>query len=98
MHTSSRHRAHRIVSALALFLAIAAPLLAAAAEPADKATTAIVEILNAAQKAQRGVTLWVGGQTVGGAVVRIDDSSVELRNQTQSRVVVRLARIDAAGW
>ena len=94
MHTSFRHRARGVVAALALFLTISAPL---AAEPADKATTAIVEILTAAQKAQRGVTLWVGGQTVGGAVVRIDDSSVELRNQTQSRVVVRLARIDAAG-
>ena len=98
MHTSFRHRARGGVAALALFLTISAPLAALAAEPADKATTAIVEILTAAQKAQRGVTLWVGGQTVGGAVVRIDDSSVELRNQTQSRVVVRLARIDAAGW
>jgi hypothetical protein len=44
------------------------------------------------------VTLWVGGQAVGGAVVRIDDASVELKNQTHSRIVVRLSRIDGAAW
>ncbi len=87
-----------IVAAVAASVLAGAPAATLAAEPADKAQGAIVEILSAAQKSQRGVTLWVGGQTVGGAVVRIDEASVELRNQTQSRVVVRLARIDAAGW
>lgn len=86
------------LAAVLAALALVAPVGADAAEPADKSTQAIVESLAAAQKAQRGVTLWIGGQAVGGAVVRIDDASVELRNQTHSRIVVRLSRIDGAAW
>lgn len=86
------------LAAVLAAIALAAPGSARAAEPADRATQAIVESLTAAQKAQRGVTLWVGGQAVGGAVVRIDDASVELKNQTHSRIVVRLSRIDGAAW
>ncbi len=90
------------VAALVIVASLAAPAVSSAADANasgnDRAAAAIVETLNAAQKAQRGVTLWVGGQTVAGGVVRLDESSVELRNQTHSRIVVRLARIDAAAW
>lgn len=101
--TAPRTRSHLLaattgVAAVLAALTLAVPGGARAAESADRATQAIVESLTAAQKAQRGVTLWVGGQAVGGAVVRIDDASVELKNQTHSRIVVRLSRIDGAAW
>ena len=39
--------------------------------------------------------LYVAGQTLGGAVVRIEPGQwVELRNQQHGRIVVRLDRID----
>ena len=43
-----------------------------------------------------GVALVVGGQQIGGAVVRIEAGQwVELRSQQYGRIVVRLDRIDA---
>ncbi|WP_395702420.1 hypothetical protein [Aquabacterium sp.] len=40
--------------------------------------------------------VYVGGQAIGGAVVKIEPGqSVELRSQQYSKIVVRLDRIDA---
>lgn len=53
------------------------------------------DILKAAMEAKRGVTFYVQGQTIGGGVTKIGDGWVEVRNQTHSRVVIRLDRVDA---
>lgn len=55
----------------------------------------IEQALNAAQLDKRGITLYVAGQTVGGAVTRVEPGQwVELRNQQSGRIMVRLDRID----
>ena len=65
---------------------------ASATEP----TTNIEQMLGAAQQEKRSVMLYVGGQAIGGAVLRIEPGrSVELRNQQYGRIVVRLDRVDA---
>ena len=76
-------------------LALALLTLAAGAAFAADAQQAIEQALAAAQQDKRGITLFVNGQTVGGAVTRIEPGLwVELRNQQASRIVVRLDRID----
>jgi hypothetical protein len=63
-----------------------------AAEPVNN----IEQMLGAAQQEKRSVMLYVGGQAIGGAVLRIEPGrSVELRNQQYGRIVVRLDRVDA---
>jgi hypothetical protein len=65
---------------------------ARAAEPASN----IEQMLGAAQQEKRSVMLYVGGQAIGGAVLRIEPGrSVELRNQQYGRILVRLDRVDA---
>lgn len=60
------------------------------------AVRSIEQLLVAAQQDKRSVTLYIGAQTVGGAVLRIEPGQwVELRNQQFARIVVRLDRIDA---
>lgn len=68
---------------------------AQAAMPAE-ADAAIEKALAAAQQDKRGITLYLRGQSLGGAVVRIEPGQwVELRSQQFGRIIVRLDRIDA---
>jgi hypothetical protein len=53
-------------------------------------------LLEASQQEKRGVVLYVKGQQIAGAVLRIDAETVEMRNREYSRIVVRLDSIDAA--
>jgi glycerate kinase len=71
-------------------------VFAAGGAHASDAGPGIEQLLAAAQQDKRGVTLHVAGQTIGGAVVRIEAGRwVELRNQQFGRIVVRLDRVDA---
>lgn len=71
-------------------------LAAAAAAVAAEAPRGIEQALATAQQDKRGVTLYVGGQAIGGAVVRVEPGQwVELRNPQYGHIVVRLDRIDA---
>ena len=90
MHLTSSglHTARQALAALAL------ALCAAVAHAAD-AAHGIEQALASAQQDKRGVTLYLNGQTIGGAVTRIEPGQwVELRNQQASRIIVRLDRID----
>jgi hypothetical protein len=65
-----------------------------AATPAD-ALRGIEQALNAAQQDKRGITVYVSGQAIGGAVTRVEPGQwVELKNQTASKIIVRIDRID----
>ena len=67
----------------------------AGAALANEATKGIEQALAQAQQENKGVTLYVQGQTVGGGVVRIEPGQwVELRSQQSGRIIVRLDRID----
>jgi hypothetical protein len=77
-----------VLIALALALASGAAL-------ATDAARGIEQALAAAQQDKRGVTLYVAGQTIGGAVTRIEPGQwVELKSQAAGKIVVRLDRID----
>jgi hypothetical protein len=86
MHASSIR-----IPLLALVLALAAGVTVAA-----DAVKGIEQALVAAQQDKRGITVYVAGQTIGGAVARVEPGQwVELKNQTHGRIIVRLDRIDA---
>ena len=75
---------------LAMVLA-GATLTASAAEPSK----ALEDAFNAALASKRGVTLYVNGQTIGGAITRIEPGKfIELRSQEFSKIVVRWESID----
>ena len=56
----------------------------------------IKKYLEESQQSKKGLTFYVNGNTVNGYVVRIiDDHSVEIKNQTSTKVLVLLDRLDA---
>lgn len=84
---------------LAALLGLGAGLAQAStteAPPTGDAAQAIEQTLLAARDAQRGVTLYLQGQTIAGLVVQVQSGQwVLLRSQQFGRIVVRLERIDA---
>ncbi|MES1264152.1 MAG: hypothetical protein ABUU24_00700 [Variovorax sp.] len=76
-------------------LASLAIVLCSGGAHAADATHGIEQALSAAQQDKRGITLDVNGQTIGGAVTRVEPGQwVELKNQQSGKIVVRLDRID----
>jgi hypothetical protein len=70
-------------------------VLAAGAAAAADAAGGIEQALKTAQQDKRGITLYVSGQAISGAVTRVEPGQwVELKNQTSGRIVVRIDRID----
>lgn len=54
------------------------------------------ELFERSQKEKKGLTFYVHGQTIAGVVAKIiGTEAVEIRNQTFSRIIIRLDRIDA---
>jgi hypothetical protein len=54
------------------------------------------DLFELSQKEKRGLTFYVKGQTIAGIVTKlIGEDAVEVRNQTFSRIVIRLDQIDA---
>jgi hypothetical protein len=53
------------------------------------------EMFEMSQKENKGLTFWVAGQTVGGAVVKFNADTVEVRSQQYRRVIIRIAAIEA---
>jgi hypothetical protein len=56
----------------------------------------IMNLLRSSMEAKKGVTLHVKGQAIPMVVTAIGDHFVEGRSQAASKIVVRLASIDAA--
>ena len=74
----------------ALILSIAAGAAAAA-----DAVKGIEAALVAAQQDKRGITIYVSGQTIAGAVTKVEPGAwVEMKNQTSGKIIVRIDRID----
>ena len=75
-------------------VALALAVAAGAAAAAD-AVKGIEQALVAAQQDKRGITLYVSGQTIAGAVTKVEPGQwVEMKNQTSGKIVVRIDRID----
>ena len=54
----------------------------------------ILEVLEQSQKSGKGVLVYLGSHAIGGAVTRIGEHTVELKNREYGRIVLRLDRID----
>jgi len=60
------------------------------------ANESIEAVLAAMQGEKKGVTVYVQGQQIGGAVVKLEaGKTVELRGPGGQRIVVRMDRVDA---
>jgi predicted lipoprotein with Yx(FWY)xxD motif len=90
MNTLSTHRTQ-----LRRLLVCTMLVLSASAATAADAARGIEQALSAALQDKRGITLYVSGQTVAGAVTRIEAGQwVELRSQQWGKIIVRIDRID----
>lgn len=76
-------------------LAAACTAAMAQAQPTSDADW-IVSVLRSSLETKKGVTLHVHGQAIPLIVTAMNDRFVEGRNQQSSRIVVRIASIDAA--
>jgi hypothetical protein len=82
---------NRARSAIAAFMLT---LVAVSASAAD-AAHGIEQALAAAQQDKRGITVYLAGQAIAGAVTRIEPGQwVEMKSQVAGRIIVRLDRID----
>jgi len=77
------------------FLVMVVLACSAVSASAADAPKALEDAINAALASKRGVTLYVNGQTIGGAITKVEPGQyVELRSQEFGRIVVRWERID----
>ncbi len=53
------------------------------------------QILEASLNDKKSVTIFIGGQSLGGGVVKLNSDTVEIRSREHSRIVIRLDSIDA---
>lgn len=89
--------ARRLLRQTGLVTLLAGALTAGLHAPARAADVpkSLEQALAAAQESKKGIMVYVGGQAIGGAVVKIEaGQTVELRNQQYGRIVLRLDRID----
>ena len=83
--------------AIALSLVVSSNSVFSQTAP-TKATQPFQELFDYSLKEKKGLTFYVQGQTIPGVVTKmIGDDAVEVRNQTSSRLIIRLDRIDAVG-
>jgi len=57
--------------------------------------TSFQEMFDHSKTANKGLALFVQGQTVAGLVTSYTDEAVEMRSREYARIVVRIDRIDA---
>jgi hypothetical protein len=92
MTTAFRRSLSRRAAVAALLATLCT--LPAAAFAAD-VNKGIEQALAAAQESKKGIMVYVGGQAIGGGVVKIEAGQwVELRSQQYGRIVIRMDRID----
>ncbi len=54
------------------------------------------ELIELSHKEKRGLTIFIKGQTIAGIVTQIIGlEAIEVRNQTVSKVIIRLDAVDA---
>ena len=77
---------------IASVAASAAGSLAAEENPMNP----FAELLEMSQNEKKGLVFYVGGQTIPGIVTKQNlPHTVEVRNQTHSRILIRMERVDA---
>lgn len=57
---------------------------------------AVEEILSQSLSQKKGMTIYIGGQVISAIFVkRIDANTIEVKNQTFGRIIIRMDRVDA---
>ena len=60
------------------------------------ASAVVEEVLNQSLTQKKGVAIYVGGQIINAIFVkRIDANTIEVKNQTFGRIIIRMDRVDA---
>ncbi len=60
------------------------------------ASTAVEEVLNQSLAQKKGMAIYIGGQIINAIFVkRLDANTIEVKNQTFGRIIIRLDRVDA---
>lgn len=78
------------------FAALALAMPAYAQSGAPLSAVAVEEVLNQSLAQKKGMSIYIGGQVINCLFVkRIDANTIEVRNQTHSRILIRVDRIDA---
>ncbi|MBV6434547.1 MAG: hypothetical protein IANPNBLG_04800 [Bryobacteraceae bacterium] len=67
----------------------------AAAAPLQEDRNMFDELLKASLETKKGLNIFIKGNTIGIVVTRIGNGMVEGRNQSYSRIVIRLDSVDA---
>jgi hypothetical protein len=75
--------------------ALAALLAAPAVAAKQEETPMFDDLIKASMENKKGLTFYVKGQTIGGAVTKIGNGFVDVRSQQYSRVVIKLDSVDA---
>lgn len=59
----------------------------------------IISYLEESKSAKKGITFYVNGNTINGYVVNInkDNGTIEVRNQTTSKILIFVDKVDAIG-
>lgn len=83
-----------LASVLAVAAALLVPALAQEKAKAPKASP-FQELFDQSLKEKKGLTLYLDGQSVGGAVTKVGPETVELRSQEFSKIVVLIDEIQA---
>ena len=61
----------------------------------SSASQSFRELLDRSEKERKGLMFYIKGQSIPGVVVKIGTETVEVRNQTYGRIIIRLDSIDA---
>ena len=58
--------------------------------------SAVEEVLNQSLAQKKGMSIYIGGQVINAIFVkRIDANTIEVKNQTFGRIIIRMDRVDA---
>ena len=57
---------------------------------------AVEEVLNQSLAQKKGMSIYIGGQVISAIFVkRLDANTIEVKNQTFGRIIIRMDRVDA---
>jgi len=87
---------NRAVATAALLTVFAAVYFIPATFAQNQASLSYQELLDRSEKEKKGLMFYVKGQTIAGVFVkRVGSDAIEIRNQTYSRLIIRIDSIDA---
>lgn len=87
------YTARRIAAAAVMTLALSVASAPSLAQ--QQGAQGFQELFAHSLKEKRGLTFYMKGQNIAGIVTKVSSDTVEVRNQTHGRIVIRIDQIDA---